>query len=416
MSVLGDRVRALVATLALVVLSSAFSYYAGAAGLFPRLNDGLLGLTLRRAAPITPLSPSELAQLKEVQQFIKKHYVDQVTDEDLIAGALKGIVQATNDRYSSYMTAAEYDRFVEHLKESFSGIGVRVELSTRTNLVTVVQPLKGTPGERAGLRAGDAIIAVDGKDITRSTLEDAVQMIRGPKGTKVQLTVRREGVDQPFELVIERATIQMTNLEYRLVDTSAGIGYLQIIEFNSNIGRRVRDAIADLKRQGMTRGLVLDLRQNPGGLLHEAVDVASVFLRSGDPVVHIVSRGGQKDTLKAQGRGPLGLNLVVLVDRGSASASEIVAGAIKDSGIGVLIGEKTFGKGSVQSFFDLEGGAGLRLTTARYLTAGGHLIHGTGIEPDIAVELVDRRVMPGDPDDNQLARAIELVRNGNRAP
>lgn len=405
-----DRGRAFVATLALVFASSVFSFYAGAADLFPRISEGLVGLKARGGAPAQPLGPADLAKLKEVQQFVKEHFVDQVTDDQLLAGALKGMVQATNDKYSSYMTAEEYARFLDHLKESFSGIGVRVEMSPKTNLVTVVQPLKGTPGERAGLRAGDAIIEVDGKDVTQATLDEAVQMIRGRTGTKVRLRVKREGVDKPLEFTIQRATIQLSNLEYRMVDAEAGIGYIQLLEFNTNIGKRVRDAIGDLKRQGMSRGLILDLRQNPGGLLHEAVDVAAVFVKDGDPVVHIVSRGGGKDTLKAEGKGPLGLKLVVLVDQGSASASEIVAGAIKDLRYGTLIGQKTFGKGSVQSFFDLEGGGGLRLTTARYLTAGGHMIHGKGIDPDILVEMTDRTVMPGDPGDVQLARAIAVLK------
>lgn len=407
---MGDYRRSFVATLAVVFASSVFSFYAGAVGLFPRINEGLLGLAPGPAAPVQPLSPAELAQLREVQQFVKKHFVDQVTDEELLAGALKGMVQATNDKYSNYMTATEYSRFVEHLRESFSGIGVRVELSAKTNLVTVVAPLRGTPGERAGLRTGDAIVEVDGKDITRATLDEAVQLIRGPKGTKVKVMVKREGVEQPLEFTIERATIQIANLESRMIDGEQGIGYIQLLEFNTNIGKRLSAAISDLRQQGMNRGLILDLRQNPGGLLHEAVDVTAAFVKNGDPVVHIVSKGGDKDTLKAQGKGPLELNLVVLVDKGSASASEIVAGAIKDLKYGILVGEKTFGKGSVQSFFDLDGGGGLRLTTAKYLTAGGHAIHGTGIDPDVVVEMADPKVMPGDPGDNQLSKAIELVK------
>lgn len=406
---MNDRGRALVATLALVFATSLFSFYAGASGLFPLLNQSLVGL-VGRGGPAPSIS-NDMGKLHEVQKHVQRYFVDQVEDEALLAGALKGMVQATGDRYSTYLTAAEYARMLESFQESFTGIGVRVEISAETNLVTVVSPIKGTPGERAGLRAGDAIVEVDGKDVTGLTLDETVNLIRGREGTSVRLKVKRPDVDKLLDFTIERAIIQHPTIEHAMVSEEQGIGYIKLLEFNTNVGKRLQSAIDDLRSKGMDQGLILDLRQNPGGLLSEAVEVASVFLKAKEPVVHITYKSGNRETHEAHGKGPLGLKLVVLIDKGSASAAEIVAGAIKDLGHGVLVGEKSFGKGSVQQFFDMTDGGGLKLTTARYLTAGGHLIHEKGIEPDVLEPMSDPKIMPGDPGDNQLARAIEVLKS-----
>jgi len=408
-----ERRQALIITVALVFLSSALSYYAGAANLLPRLSQRL-SISGAASAPKASDSGSTASgkldynKLDQLQQYIQSQYVDPISTDKLLEGALKGMVEATGDKYSAYMSPTEYKNFRQHLDSTFTGIGVTVETSPKTGYVTVVAPIKNSPGEKAGLKTGDAIIQVDGKDITKLTLDEAVNLIKGPSGTKVKLTVLREGVQEPLTFTITRAKIDMPTIEWSMKED--GIGYVKLYEFNDQLGDRLSKAIADLKSKGMTR-LILDLRGNPGGLLTEAVNVASQFLPPGAPVVHIVDRKGEKETFTSKAKSPFNMPLVVLVDGGSASASEIVSGAIKDLKAGVLMGTKTFGKGTVQTFFDMTTAsgekAGLKLTTARYLTAGGNSIHEKGIMPDVVVE------QPKDApagSDLQLDKAIAYIK------
>lgn len=405
-----ERREGLTLTLVLVAVTSVISYVAGAMGLVPWVNQQVA----RAPSQVAEQPPAAVSQhgidvkrLEEVLRAIQDQHVDTVPLERLNEGALKGMVEATGDRHSDYFSPEEYKRFVEHFETSFSGIGVTVEMSQRTGLVTVVSPIKGSPGERAGIRAGDAIVKVDDRDITNLTLNEALVLIRGPKGTKVQLTVHRDGQPEPLVFQITRDTITQPTLEHKMLESS--IGYIQLYEFKKGSARQVQDAVADLRSQGMNR-LILDLRQNPGGLLNEAVDISSMFVPGGQPVVHIVERGKAKKTLKSHGQKAWELPLVVLIDGGSASASEILAGAVKDLKIGTLLGVKSFGKGSVQTFWEFPDGAGIKLTTAKYLTAGEKSINGVGIDPDIVVENPDK-VLPGEKGDPQLAEAIKYIKS-----
>lgn len=398
-----ERRGGLTLSLVLVAVTSLVSYAAGAVGLIPWVNHQVAKLPI--ASESTGL---DTKRLEEVMTAIQQQYVDEVDPEALNQGALKGMVEAVGDKYSAYFTPEEYQAFVQHFEPTFSGIGVTVEISQRTGLVTVVSPIKGSPGEKAGLRAGDAIVEVDGKDTTGMTLNEAVALIKGPKGTQVKLGVRREGVSELLTFTITRDTITVPVLDYRMVDKAAGIGYVQLMEFNKSSAAQVTAAINDLRTQGMTR-LIFDVRQNPGGLLEEAVDIASLFVPGGQPVVHIVERGKPQKTMASRGKTAWNLPLVVLVDGGSASASEILAGAVKDTGVGVVMGEKTFGKGSVQTFWQLADGAGIKLTTAKYLTAGEKSINGVGVDPDIVVGNPEK-VIPGEPGDPQLEAAIKQIK------
>jgi len=400
-----ERRKALTLTVVMVFLSSALSFYVGSANLLPRLNQ----LVATQEAPRSQVSSHPAVDQKKVQlieQYINEKFLWPVESDKLTEGALKGMVAATEDKYSAYFTPKEYEQFQDHFKASFSGIGVHVELSNKTNLVTVVRPIKGSPGEQAGMRAGDAIIEVDGKDVRGMTLDSAVALIRGPKGTQVKIKTMREGVDEPISYVITRATIEVETTEHKMLEP--GVGYLKLMEFNEQVSARASRAITELKAQGMDR-LILDLRQNPGGLLDEAVNVSSLFMPAKQPVVYIESKGADKETLLSRGTNRFSMPLVVLVDENSASASEIVAGALKDTKIGVLMGVKTFGKGIVQTYYTLPDNSGIKLTTARYLTAGGNAIHEKGIEPDIEV-VQDKKVMPGDPGDTQLQKALEYIK------
>lgn len=411
-----ERRPSVVGVVALVFVTSLFSFYAGAAGLVPQLSrfvpGGLSPQQQQEQRPPAGLS-ANWQQIQQVQEFIQRRYVDQIETQKLTQGALKGMVEATGDKYSSYFPPAEYKEYLGHFQSHFFGIGVYVETAAKTGLVTVVSPIKGSPGEKAGLKSGDSVINVDGADVTKMALEQAIKLIKGPAGTRVKLTVKREGVAEPLQFEIVRAKIEFPTVEHKMLDTTAGIGYIQLKEFNEQVGSKVGKAIDDLKSQGMTR-LVLDLRMNPGGLLDEAVNVASHFVPAKQPVVHIVSRGSQKETHVSKAKTRWEMPLVVLVDGYSASASEIVAGALKDQKIGVLLGAKTFGKGSVQSFYDLpEENGGVKLTTARYLTAGGNSIHEKGIEPDVVVEN-PQKVLPGDPGDVQLQEAVKYIKTMKR--
>lgn len=401
-----DMRRALAGALVIAVTSGLAGYFVGQAGALPQGAGwpARLAVWVRGAAPEPAAQPAGWQLVDQVRRYLKERYVEPLDDQRLIEGALRGMVEATGDRYSMYYSPQQYTQYRERFNESFGGIGIQVEL--KDNYVTVVRPIKGTPGERAGLRTGDRIVGVDGKDVTQMSLDEVVALIRGPVGTPVRLTISREPYKTRFDVTITRALIPRPQGAAYMVEPD--IGYIRIEEFNENVHKRVEAALADLRRKGM-KGLILDLRQNPGGLLEEAVEVASLFVGPG-PVVHIVQRDGQRETRSSKGRG-FDLPLVVLVDGGSTSAAEIVAGAIQDRKAGVLVGSRTFGKGSVQSFFDLPGGSGLKLTTARYLTASGRSIHQVGIEPDVPVDAPrEARVDLDDRSHPQFRKAIEVLR------
>lgn len=395
------RSGSVVVTAALLAFTAVASYWLGASGTLS-LKTGV--------TPTTTLSRTEAQQMEEVISYVQKNFVEPIDETKLTEGALRGIVAATQDKYSTYFNEGEFKSFVEKLQSSFTGIGVHVDFDSKRGFVTVVAPIKGSPGEKAGLRSGDAITEVDGKSVAGKSLDEVVSLIRGPKGTEVKLTVLREGTTDPLHFAITRQTIEQPSIDWKMIDQQNGIGYIQLREFTEQIGARTKKAMEELQAQGMKR-LVIDLRNNPGGLLDEAINVSSLFVPAKQPVVHTVGRDGVKKTSvsKAPASGPYSLPLVVLVDGGSASAAEIFSGAIKDLKLGTLVGEKTFGKGSVQSFFRLPDGAGIKLTTAKYLTAGEKSIHGIGIEPDVVVTN-DPKVMPGDPNDKQLAEALKILR------
>ncbi|MDF2627185.1 MAG: carboxy-terminal processing protease [Symbiobacteriaceae bacterium] len=404
-----ERGKALTLTVVMVFLSSCLSFYAGSANLLPRLSNLVASQEAPRGQAATP-NGVDMQKVELIQQYINEKFLWSVDGEKLTEGALKGMVAATEDKYSTYFTPAEFQSFKDHLQPSFSGIGVHVEESKTTGLITVVRPIKGSPGDQAGIKAGDAIVEVDGKDIRGMKLDEAVAKIKGPKGTQVNIKIQREGVGEPISFVITRATIELETTEHKML--TGGIGYIRILEFNADVNKRVSKALAELNAQGMDR-LILDLRMNPGGYLDEAVEVSSLFLPAKQPVAYIEPKGSPKETLTSKGTERFPLPLLVLVDENSASAAEIVAGALKDTKTGVLMGEKTFGKGIVQTFYNLPDGAGIKLTTAHYLTAGGNAIHEKGIEPDVEVKQVEK-VLPGEPGDVQLQKAIEHIKTLKR--
>ncbi len=320
----------------------------------------------------------------EVWQTLKRDYVDQdkLTEKTLFYGALRGLVGATEDPYSVFMNPEEAKEFEEDLSGSFEGIGA--EIGFRNNVLTIIAPLEEMPAVKAGIRAGDKILEIDGKDASNFTVEEAVKMIRGPKDTQVTLTIVRDKEPKPVEIKITRATVVVKSVKYSY-DETKGIFTIKIFNFNSDTETLFNEAVqqALIKKP---KGLILDLRNNPGGYLETAVNVASDWIKEGAIVTEQFG-DGKKIEHGAKGTGRfVDMPTVILVNQGSASASEIVAGALKDNGKATLIGEKTFGKGSVQILRQLEDGSVIKVTTAKWLTPKGTNINEQGIEPDKIIE------------------------------
>ncbi len=324
---------------------------------------------------------SYLRLFSDVLKIVKENYVEPPNVKDLIYGALSGMVSSL-DPFSGFFPPDKYKEFMEETEGEFGGIGI--EISMEKGRPIVVAPIEGTPAFKAGLRAGDIIIAVDGKDTFGKTLLDIVKQIRGKPGTKVKLTIMRKGLDKPITVEIERAIIKIESVKYVKF---RNIGYVRITQFQHYTSRDLKKALRDLLSQKVD-GIILDLRNNPGGLLSEAVKVSDVFLEEGKL---IVSTKGRRDEEKYYAKEdpliPKDLPLVVLINRGSASASEIVTGALQDHGRAVIVGERSFGKASVQNIIPLEDGSAIKLTVAYYYTPKGRLIHKKGINPDVEVKM-----------------------------
>jgi len=317
----------------------------------------------------------------EVLRQVEKNYVEPQDSQTLIYGAIKGMVQSL-DPHSSFMTKEEYDELMTETKGSFSGIGI--EITIRDRILTVVSPIEGTPAYEAGIKAGDKIIMVEGQSTQDMTLIEAVKKIRGPEGTKIHLTIAREGADKPLEFSITRGMIPLKSVRHYSLEP--GIGYIRVSNFQSNTAEDLSSALDELEKDGALKGLVIDLRNNPGGLLTQAIDVSELFLDSGVIVstkgretAHNIQASAHKDDKERN------YPIIVLVNGGSASAAEIVAGALQDNKKAIILGTRTFGKGSVQSILPLSDGSGLRLTTARYYTPSGKSIQSSGITPDIEI-------------------------------
>lgn len=320
----------------------------------------------------------------EVLRQIEDNYVEPQDSQELIYGAIKGMVQSL-DPHSSFMTKQEHQELMIETKGSFSGVGI--EISIRDKVLTVVAPIEGTPAYEAGIKAGDKIIKIEEKSTRGMTLTDAVKNIRGKKGTKVKLTIMREDEEKPLEFVITRDVIPLRSV--RALMLAPDIGYVRISNFQSKTARDLSGALKKLEKNVTLKGLILDLRNNPGGLLSQAIEVADLFLDSGI-IVSTKGRNSSQDmqVLAKKNDSEGNYPIVVLVNEGSASAAEIVAGALQDNKRALLLGTKTFGKGSVQTILPLSDGSGLRLTTARYYTPSGRSIQLSGIMPDIEVKFI----------------------------
>lgn len=373
----------------------------------------------------------QMSLLAEVLLKVRRHYVDERTYEDLLHGAIRGMLQSL-DPHSSFLEADEYEQLLDDTSGSYGGIGITIGM--RDGELTVIAPLEDTPAFRAGLQSGDRILAIDGNSTVDITLREAVNQLRGEPGDPVTLTVASEGEVAEKMVEIVRADIEVVSVKGTQL-IADGVGYVRIVQFDEPTSDKLADAVAELSEEGM-EALVLDLRGNPGGLLRQAVRVSAMFLPEGARLVSTKGRSELSREVIYRGEGGVYTNLplVVLVNGGSASASEIVAGAMQDHGRAVVIGQQTFGKGSVQSVIQSgeDDETAIRLTTAYYYTPDERLIHEVGIMPDIEVpigrdewrDVQIRRAHMESPDvygaeevaeyeqvvDRQLQRAVDLLR------
>nr|WP_309487735.1 S41 family peptidase [Bacillus sp. SD075] len=346
---------------------------------------------------LAPDKHSEFEKLYSTYDTIKDNYYEEIDQDKLVDGAINGMIKSLDDPYSAYMDKKEASSFHESISSSFEGIGA--EIQEQDGQIMVVSPIKGSPAEKAGVKPNDIILSVDGKSVEGLSSSEAVLKIRGEKGTKVDLSISRAGEQEPIELTIKRDTIPIETVYAEMLDD--GVAKIQVTSFSEHTVQELKTALEDMSKKDM-KGLVLDLRGNPGGLLDQAIEMASLFVPNGKVVLQVEERSGKKDVYKSKNDGELKIPVVVLIDDGSASASEIVAAAVSESADIPLIGVKSFGKGTVQTAQDFEDGSNFKYTAAKWLTPEGNWIHKKGIKPDINVKLPDYASLPYISPDKEL--------------
>lgn len=346
---------------------------------------------------LAPDKHAEFEKLYSTYDKIKDDYYEEVDEEKLVDGAINGMIKSLDDPYSAYMDKKEASSFRDSISSSFEGIGA--EIQEQDGKIMVVSPIKGSPAEKAGVKPNDIILSVDGKSVEGLTSSEAVLKIRGEKGTKVDLSISRAGESEPIELTIKRDTIPIETVYAEMLDD--GVAKIQVTSFSEHTVQELKTALEEMSKKDM-KGLVLDLRGNPGGLLDQAIEMASLFIPNGKVVLQVEDRSGKKDVYKSENDGELKIPVVVLIDDGSASASEIVAAAVSESADIPLIGVKSFGKGTVQQAKDFKDGSNFKYTVAKWLTPEGNWIHKKGIKPDITVKLPDYASLPYISPDKEL--------------
>lgn len=399
---------------AFAILAVAGTSFAAGFGTHWVLSNSPLGLpgvsTAGPAATDMNGRPEQFKVYWEAWDIIQREYYGQVPDaQEMTYGAIRGVIKALNDPNTVFIDPKASRLEQSDLSGRFEGIGAVVS-TDEIGQIIIQSPMPGQPAEKAGIRAGDIILKVDGKEVTGMPLTEVVLLIRGPRGTQVKLTILRLGEANNLEFEITRGQIETRSVTYRMLEEAPGMGYIRLNIFGEKSNQELQQAIRDLKNQG-AKSLIFDLRNNPGGFLTTAIEVGSQFIKSG-AIVHQRWNDGRERSFNASGGGlATDLPIVLLVNKGSASASEIVAGAFKDYGRGTLIGEKTFGKGSVQNVYNLSDGSTLHVTNALWLTPQKHEINQQGIDPDIEVTMTDADIRANN--DLQLKRAVEYLQKGS---
>lgn len=381
-----------------------------------------LGLLVSGASYANHDTPEKTAEtynymslFQRIFEIIRSEHVDPVNDKELMEAAIRGMISKL-DKHSTYLDPAEFHAMIDNMSGTFYGIGAEVEKDKDTGHVGVVAPIDGSPAKAAGIKAGDLIKSINGKPLKELSLTDAVKIIRGPIGTDAVLEIIRDG--KPLSITVVRGKIKQKVVRSKMLPSN--IGYIRLSQFGDNAEKEVREAIASLTatlKTGKTfKGLVLDLRSNPGGLLKGAINISDMFVKSG-VIVSVRGRDAEHHTEITNAtprlKFPLGIPMVILINGGSASASEIVAGTLQDLKRATILGVKSYGKGSVQHILGMPNGGALRLTRAKYYTASGKVIHGVGITPDVIFELPKEwKPETREELDPQLLKAIEVILSG----
>jgi len=341
----------------------------------------------------------------EVLEKVKKEYVDEIDESETIDAAINGVLQSL-DPYSAYMNPELFNSMQTDTKGEFGGLGI--EVGMEAGVIKVISPIDGTPASKAGIKAGDYIVKINDIQVQGKTLMEAVKLMRGPVGSKINLTIRRKGIKDALNKTIKREIIEIQSVETKIIKKD--IGYLRLKSFNSNSSKQLVDEISKIERKDRPKSYILDLRNNPGGLLTQAINVVDFFLDDGE----IVSTRGRRVIenrrfFAKRGDRVKGKPIIVLINNGSASASEIVAGALRDHKRAILLGESTYGKGSVQSIIPLSDGGGIRLTISKYYLPSGESISEVGVKPDIFIKEEADDFQINSKSDNQLNYAIKLL-------
>jgi len=344
----------------------------------------------------------------EVLETIKKDYVEEVDQAEVMDSAINGVLQSL-DPYSAYMSPKSFDSMRTDTKGEFGGLGI--EIGMESGVVKVIAPIDDTPAANAGIKSGDYIVKINGEQVQGKSLTEAVDLMRGPVGSEINLTVRRKNVKKAIDFKIKRAVIEVKSVVAKIIGEKKKVGYLRLKSFNENSYEQLSKNINEFEKRNKLNGYILDLRNNPGGLLSQAISITDLFLNDGE----IVSTKGRKITetrrfFSTKGDNINGKPLIVIINNGSASASEIVSGALKDHKRAIILGERTYGKGSVQSIIPLKNGGGIRLTISKYYLPSGKSISDVGVLPDIFVEENTDSFKPNSKTDNQLKYALDLLK------
>ncbi|MAJ85649.1 MAG: peptidase S41 [Candidatus Pelagibacter sp.] len=345
----------------------------------------------------------------EVLEKISNEYIDKINQSDVMDSAINGILQSL-DPYSSYMSPELFKEMQTDTKGEFGGLGI--EIGMEAGVVKVISPIDGTPAAKAGIKSGDYIVRINDEQVQGKTLMESVKLMRGPVGSSIKLTVRRKNVKKAIEFFIRREIIEIKSVSAKIIGDKNDIAYIRLKSFNENSDNQLIESVKKFEKNNDPRGYVIDLRNNPGGLLTQAIRITDFFLEDGE----IVSTRGRKksETRKffaKTGDGIAGKPLIVLINNGSASASEILAGALKDHKRAIILGESSYGKGSVQSIIPLKNGGGIRLTISKYYLPSGKSISEVGVSPDIFIEEKDEDFQIETKSDNQLNYAIKLFQS-----
>lgn len=341
--------------------------------------------------------PSSMFEFFRTLEIIESHYAENVDKSAIFDGALKGMVSTLGDKHSTYLGGDLYKDFSAQMSGTYAGIGVYIASTDEGILIAGV--MEGSPAEEAGLQRGDILVSIDGTSVEGYQLEDVSKNIRGPVDTSVDLVVRRDGEEKSF--TVQRRQIHVPTVAGKMVD-GTDVGYIRVAVFSDGTADDFTKEFTKLREQGMNK-LILDLRDNPGGIVEQAVGVASNFVPPNSTIVSYTEQDGKVDQYTAQGTDDP-IPIVVLVNENSASASEIVAGAVQDMKLGPIVGVKTYGKGTVQGVFPVDSASAVKVTVAKYRTTNGREIDGVGIEPDVVVPLT-----PSDPEDSQFEKALEII-------